>query len=609
MDISPDKQNIDKVFGNTQYYIDFYQREYKWTREPVRRLLDDIFYKFNEVYQKNSSLPPDEQVIDSKYPWYYLNTYVTNTIDGKVYVVDGQQRLTTLTLILLSLYHKAIANRSDLSDWVKSKIFGQSGYKKTFWMRHEVHLATLEALFQEQIDGAPTNTGLTAENMVKNYKVIKSWMEQNIKEKHQLETFIFYFLRRLVLINLSVEQTDVPMVFEVINDRGVRLKPYEILKGKLLGQIDKIILDKKQYNQLWEDKTRAINQLSNDETDRFFRFYLKARFSQSRSEAKRYDGDYHRLMFSTEFQQNMKLDHNPQGVMDFLDKDFTYYADLYVKLSTRLKNDDVGGFAFNRLNDIDGVLLLGLSVCKINDKSEDKKIKKIALETDRLFSLMQLQSVYESNNFQEALHRIASSIRNEDDDEIIRSAFNKELKDALKDKTTLDEPMSYSLFKSTGDNLNLRFKRYFFARVEGFLAEQFGVEMRHTYEDLVTKTGPKNGFHIEHILSRNEESQKYFVDEDTFLVERNRLGGVLLLKGKDNLSSSNEIYQQKLKTYSGTLLWNETLREDFYKSNLDVGHFKKEYKLDELKPINEFDAEALEDRHKLLFKITKMIWA
>lgn len=43
MDISPDKQNIDKVFSNTQYYIDFYQREYKWTQEPVKRLLDDIF--------------------------------------------------------------------------------------------------------------------------------------------------------------------------------------------------------------------------------------------------------------------------------------------------------------------------------------------------------------------------------------------------------------------------------------------------------------------------------------------------------------------------------------------------------------------------------------
>ncbi|WP_439287638.1 DUF262 domain-containing protein [Lonepinella sp. BR2904] len=610
MDISPDKQNIDKVFANTPYYIDFYQREYKWTSEPVKRLLDDIFYKFNEVYQKNRNLPPDEQIVDSKYPWYYLNTYVTNTIDGRVYIVDGQQRLTTLTLILINLYHKTSLYDSQLFGWVEDKICGRSGYGKTFWMRHESHLSTLESIFEEKVDNTNTDSGLTAENMVKNYKTIKTWIDQNIEDKNQLETFIFYFLRRLVLINLSVEQTDVPMVFEVINDRGVRLKPYEILKGKLLGQIDKILLDKHQYNQLWENKTRAINQLSDDETDRFFRFYLKARFSQNRNDAKRYDGDYHRLMFSNDFQQHLKLDHNPQGVMDFLSKDFTYFSNLYVKLSMRLKNDNKGGFAFNRLNNIDGVLLLGLSVCKINDLDEDNKINKVAHETDRLFSLMQLQNIYESNSFQESLYNIASKIRDSDTDSI-RYAFDEELTKALTEKrnATTYEPLTYSLFKTAGDNLNTRFKRYFFARIDGFLSEQFKVEMRHSYEDLVTKTGAKTGFHIEHILSKNEENQKYFPDEDTFLVERNRLGGILLLKGKDNISSSNEIYQQKLKTYSGTLLWNETLREDFYKSNLDCERFKKEYDLKELIPIDKFDNEALENRHILLFKIARMIWA
>ena len=46
MDISPDKQNIDTLFASTTYYIDFYQRDYKWNKEPVERLLDDIFFKF-----------------------------------------------------------------------------------------------------------------------------------------------------------------------------------------------------------------------------------------------------------------------------------------------------------------------------------------------------------------------------------------------------------------------------------------------------------------------------------------------------------------------------------------------------------------------------------
>ena len=93
-----------------------------------------------------------------------------------------------------------------------------------------------------------TSSGVTAENMVINYDTISASLDKELKGKHCFETFVFYFLHRLVLINLSVEQTDVAMVFEVINDRGVPLRPYEILKGKLLGQISKIELDKDDYN-------------------------------------------------------------------------------------------------------------------------------------------------------------------------------------------------------------------------------------------------------------------------------------------------------------------------------------------------------------------------
>jgi uncharacterized protein with ParB-like and HNH nuclease domain len=71
MDISPDTQNIDRVFSNIAYYIDFYQREYKWTDEPVLRLLDDIFHKFKGQYVRSSVLDPGEKVVSAKYPWYY----------------------------------------------------------------------------------------------------------------------------------------------------------------------------------------------------------------------------------------------------------------------------------------------------------------------------------------------------------------------------------------------------------------------------------------------------------------------------------------------------------------------------------------------------------
>lgn len=612
MDVSPDKQNIDTLFSNTQYNIDFYQRDYKWGSEPVNRLLDDVFYKFNEVYSLNSNLPPEPKVIDTKYPWYYLNTYVTNTIDGEVYVVDGQQRLTTITLIIINMYRRLVENKSKLSKWVDAKICGQVGFENTFWMNHKGHLGTLDVLYSGDPDKAPTDSGLTALNMVKNYKVISEWFDTHIGDNnHKLETFVFYFLRRLVLINLSVEQTDVPMVFEVINDRGVKLKPYEILKGKLLGQIDKLLLESKNYNELWETSLKKINKFSEDEADRFFRFYLKAKFADTRAEGQKFDGDYHRIIFSSSFKSKLCLDHNPKGVVDFLDEDFTYYSKVYANLLNKLSNDSNSYFTFNSLNDLDGSLLLGLSFCTINDPKEDEKLNCIAQEIDRFFALLQLQNCYESNAFQESLYRISSEIR-EQELSIIRSVFDKELKSQIEKKRQVqpENPFDYSLFKNTGDNLNARFKRYFFARVEGFLAKNLNVEMRHSYKPLVSNTGSVNGFHIEHILSRNAQSLALFDNqEDLFVNERNRLGGILLLKGKDNISSNNETYDEKLKTYSGTLLWNETLREDFYKSNLDFKAFRAKFDLNELEGINVFDRDALETRQRILFKMATHIWA
>ena len=66
MDVIPLHQNIDKVFSNTIYYIDFYQRDYKWNKEPVERLLDDIFYKFNQEYNTHSHLDANKETVNEK---------------------------------------------------------------------------------------------------------------------------------------------------------------------------------------------------------------------------------------------------------------------------------------------------------------------------------------------------------------------------------------------------------------------------------------------------------------------------------------------------------------------------------------------------------------
>ncbi len=613
MDIQPDKQNLDRTFASTVYYIDFYQRDYKWTEEPVRRLIDDVFYQFDEAYSQHAALEPNAENINARYPWYYLNTYVTNTVQGKVFVVDGQQRLTTLTLFLVQLFRMSKAFESRTSGWLERKIAGYAGVEYEFWMNHVRHIHVLGGLMggaaPEEID---KSSGLTAVNMLKNFSVIAGELSRRLDTKHRFETFVHYFLYRLVLINLSVDSTHVPMVFEVINDRGVRLKPYEILKGKLLGQIDKLELDSGNYNELWDERVKAVNAYREDEIDSFFRYWLKSKFADSRKSGQRFDGDYHREMFRADINQHLQLEHDPAKVKAFLKEDFSYFTQLYVRLlhASQHENGQYPAVFFNSLNELDSQYLLILSACTVNDPEEVAKIRVVAEQLDRMFSLLQLQGAYDSNEFAVKLFEISAEIRGKAVKEI-PAIFEKHLLQeiARKRATAVSASFSYPLFRSmTIDRLNTRFTRFFFGRVERFLAEGMKLKMKHSLHSLVTLRGAKTGFHIEHILSRNPESLEAFGgDEERFEGERNRLGGVLLLKGKDNISSSNEPYAEKLKSYANTLYWNETLRDDSYHSKLDFRDFAKVSGL-VFKPLAKFGPDELEERQRLLFEIASLIW-
>jgi uncharacterized protein with ParB-like and HNH nuclease domain len=611
MDISPEKQNLDRVFSNTTYYIDFYQRDYKWSVEPVTRLLDDIFYGFDETYEKKQDLDPNLENIVAYYPWYYLNTYVTNTIEGHVYIVDGQQRLTTITLILIKLLHLAKSAESKLARWIEGKISGQSGFEQQFWLNHERHVLVLEFLMSNDsdLDRIDTTTGITAKNMVGNYKAISARLSRELGNKKRFETFVFYCLHRIVMVNLAVEQTDVPMVFEVINDRGVRLRPYEILKGKLLGQIDKRELTADNYNGFWETQITKVND---DEIDTCLRYYLKAKFADSRNIGERFDGDYHREIFKDDLDQKLHLEHNPVGVKDFINGAFRYFTNLYadVRDSILTQNETQPWLYFNSLNEMDTQYLLVLSACRIDDPEKDEKITLISKHLDRLFTFLRLQRAYDSNDFNDAIYAISKAIREQPSSQI-DTVFNGKLLGMLSENrnATVTDPFQYAFFKNTSvADVPARFTRYFFARIDAFFAKEMGIGVRHNIGDIVTKTGPKTGFHIEHILAHNDENlASYGGDVNDFEEDRNRLGAILLLKGRDNQSSNKEQYSEKLKTYANTLYWNETLRKDTYKSKLDLGDMIKRHKLS-LQPYDKFGPEEVEARQKVLFELASIIW-
>ena len=230
MEVNPAKQNINELFSTTSYHIDFYQREYKWNSDQVLTLINDIFYHFEQAYSKHGDLAPSAANVAARYSWYYLNTYITNKTDGNVFVVDGQQRLTTLTLMLIALYRMCGEDEfqsPNLKDWLSTKIAGVGvGGTRQFWMAHERRHDVVQAMFTGTVPSQEVlSAGLTAKQMYDNYLLVRREFNTRLPNREKLDTFVFYFLGMVVIINLEVPQTDVPMVFEVINDRGTACSP------------------------------------------------------------------------------------------------------------------------------------------------------------------------------------------------------------------------------------------------------------------------------------------------------------------------------------------------------------------------------------------------
>lgn len=616
MNIQPNNQTVEKCLKQRTYYIDFYQREYVWEKEIVTTLLDDVFFTFELAYEEHEGKDITPEVL-AKYNWYYFNIYITNTIDGKEYIVDGQQRLTTLTLTavkLLNLSNKDEEYFENIIDTLKDCVYGKDKFKgNIFWIDNEKRKRIMQHLV-DNTEFTHEFENVTEENISNRYKDISKYIDDRKLSKEKLQALIMYFLERLVLVELKIEKDDTPMVFEVINDRGVALKPFEILKGKLVGALDKD--DTEKYSHIWEEALTLLRGMEDD----FFIDYLKGKFIFKRNAdiEKAINNQYHRYIFETndiaeELKFRKKDENHIKNIKLFIKNDLTYYSKLY----SIIRKNDYEYLSYNNdINDLSGQYQNIIAACSIDDMSENLKIEKIAREIDRLYMILNLNGVYDSNNYQEISYQLNGELQDIEIEEY-ESVFNNIIEQRIKDARGLSKISSlldYDRFKTRGyDNIKRRPLRYFFARVEQYLCDNMEKEMENSVHYISTKTGHKTGYHIEHVLSRNEENKSYFNTEEEFENQRNRLGGLLLLYNMDNIISNNEkYYLGKRKTYNNGLVWGRTLVDDFYHSSnkrfLDFNsNFKSETKR-EFKEFDKFDTESLEYRSELLYEIVKKIW-
>lgn len=609
--IDPRNQTVESCLKNKSYYIDFYQREYVWSKDTVEILLRDIFYAFELSYEQYKDAELSQEILE-KYNWYYLNIFITNNVEGKVYIVDGQQRLSTLTLIAAKLYHAT--KNEDLRDTLKDCIYGKDKWKSSIYrLDHEKRKNIMDCILKDTERPAQFRNK-TEETLIARYDDISDYIDKKEMDEKKLDTFICYFLERLVLVELGITKDDTPMIFEVINDRGEALKPFEILKGKLVGALDKH--DTEKYSEMWDT---SINRLFNIE-DEFFIDYIKSRFIFKRNSKLEtaINNAYHRYIFEVnEIADSLAFrktdEHQIVNIKKFINEDLDYYSKLYAKIRTNADKDEFLLYN-NSILALSGQYQIILSACEVNDPQEGEKIHCIAKEYDRLFMLLTLNGVYNSNSFQEISYSLNEKVRGLSLEQY-RNIFDETIIEAVKERRGIQNVVSvleYQTFlKASYTNIDKRSLRYFLARIEKFICDKLQREMNNDVHYIATKTGYRTGYHIEHILSHNETNLKYFDNEEDFESKRNMLGGLLLLKDQDNISSGNEEYEDKLKTYSAGLVWGHTLCSDFYHTNKKLDEFNsylQEICGHQIHSINKFNKEALYDRCELLFNLVKLIW-
>lgn len=432
-------------------------------------------------------------------------------------------------------------------------------------------------------------------------------------DSKKLSGFIYYFLYKLVLVELSIDnQDDTAMVFEVINDRGEALKPFEILKGKLIGALNKNDTD--SFSDKWDESMQTVK----GQEDNFFVTYLKSRFIYSRNseKEKQINNEYHRYIFEQNDEANelcfRKTDSNRiESIKNFVENDVVYYSKLFAKI---ILNENLYLQYSNNILQLDGQYQSILAACAINDSEEDEKVKLISKEYERLYMLLRMNKVYESNDFHSISYSLNKILKELPISEY-RATFDNIVKTEIATKTnvnvdSVNSVLDYSKFSQLSYSSETWFY-YLLARVEDYICSQIKIKPENDVAYMSTKHSNVVGYHIEHIFSDNEENKAYFNDEEDFWNRRNNIGALLLLKGRSNISSGNEPYSEKLETYSNGPIWGKTLCSNFYHSNPDFIEFNNELKAShnvEFKSYDTFDIHSMEERCKLLYEIVKIIW-
>lgn len=599
-EIHADDKTVRDVLDKVKYIVDFFQREYRWERKQIEQLIDDLTTKFLANYEESH-----ERKEVKNYDRYYLGPIVLSDKKEGLSIIDGQQRLTSITLLLVYLNNLQNERKDVVA--LKDLIFSEKYAEKSFNLQVEDRKECMEALYNDQ-EYDTTNKGESIRNIVERYKDIQELFPEELKEK-ALPYFIDWLIDNVIFVKIiTYSDEDAYTIFETMNDRGLNLTSTEMLKGYILSNIREIE-QKHKLNDAWKDSILDLKEISKEEDLEFFKAWLRAKYAESIRPGRKGAANEDFEKIGTRFHSWVRDNKDRIGLSsnsdfyNFVMKDFQFYVTLYLKISnaaTKLKQE-LGSIFFINERGLAYSIYFPLLMAPINvTDDEDTITKKLALVSYFLEMFVVFRAVNYRNYSHSSIRYTMYSLVKE-----IRNKKVQDLAKLLKEKVSQFEENLEGFKDLIMHGQNKRFIRFLLARITTHIEQKSG--MPSNFEDYISRDIEKP-FQVEHIWSdKFEEHRDEFDQKSDFEEYRNSVGALLLVPEGFNQSYGDLPYEEKLPHYYGQNLLAKSLNSRCYEKNPSFLKYKQSSGIP-FKSVLHFTKESIVERQALYQAICEDVW-
>ena len=592
-------KSIRELFTGVKYTIHYYQREYQWQTKQIEELLSDLTEEFFEFY---SDTDERSKVLD--YGHYFMGSIVLTNEENAI--IDGQQRLTSLTLLLIYLYHQLEdeEERAEVLQLIYSKKAGTKTYNIHVPEMPE-RFDVMNALLQKEYMDVSKHSE-TIKNIYNRFYYIEAIMNDTLP-KNTIEMFKDWLIDNVDFIRIVAQtEQDAHKIFVSMNDRGLSLTPTEMLKGYLLSKIENDSI-RQQANDLWKKRILDLKGLGKEEESDFIKNWIRSQYAETIRERKKNasPGDFDIIgtafhKWIREHSSQMKLLRS-KDYEDFVLKQFDKFSHIYLDLKNYSTNYTPGFesvfYNGNRNFTLQFQLILASIDPNETKEESDKKIKLISCFLDLYFTRRIFN--YKTVDYSAIVYNVfllSKKFRRKSIVELLEIC-KEEIGEMEFQLETIDD------FRLNG--WTVRYMLHILSRITDFIETSSGLPSNFT--NYISRE-IKNPYDIEHIICDHHDwFEEEYPEKETFDRHRNKFGGLLLLPMDKNRSLNDLTFDKKLPIYFGENLLAKSLNKDCYINNPQFIRFYERDNLD-FKPYSLFNKEALLERQELYEEIAKKIW-